>query len=196
MEIKNEGEVEVEVGVEENLDLPEVMEGEEDTTDWKVEAQKLQNKAISQRERTKNLKKELADARKAIGVVAGSKETPNQPSKGELDETQLDYLDLKGITESEDISVIQKIVQKTGQTVREVLKDDYVVAKLASLKAERAVKSATPSSTRRSGDQTGDIASAVAKFEATGVMPNDFELASKVTDAIVAKGNKNKPSWH
>lgn len=192
MEIKNEEDV----VVEENLDLPVLQEGEDDTTDWKAEAEKLQHKAISQRERTKTLKKELADARKAVGVVAGSKETPSQPKTGELDETQLDYLDLKGISDSEDIAVIQKVIQKTGQTVREALKDDYVLAKLASLKAERAVKTATPGSTRRSGDQSGDIASAIAKFEATGVMPDDFELASKITDAVVSKGNKNKPSWH
>ena len=191
-EIKNEEVVEV----EENLDLPEVQEGEDDTTDWKAEAQKLRDKAISQRERTKTLKKDLADARKAVGVVAGSKETPSQPKTGELDETQLDYLDLKGITDSEDIAVIQKVIQKTGQTVREALKDEYVITKLASLKAERDVKAAIPSSTRRSGIQTGDIASAVAKFEATGVLPDDFELASKVTDAVTAKGNRNKPSWH
>ena len=195
MEIKNEVEKEVEEEVEEILDLPEIKEGEDDTTDWKAEAEKLQHKAISQRERTKTLKKELADARKAVGVVVGSKETPSQPKTSELDETQLDYLDLKGITDSEDITVIQKVIQKTGQTVREVLKDDYVVAKLASLKAERDVKSATPSSTRR-GDVSGDISSAVAKFEASGVLPDDFELASKVTDAVTAKGNRNKPSWH
>src|SRR3990167_4267122 len=187
MEIKNEVEKEVEEEVEEILDLPEIKEGEDDTTDWKAEAEKLQHKAISQRERTKTLKKELADARKAVGVVVGSKETPSQPKTSELDETQLDYLDLKGITDSEDITVIQKVIQKTGQTVREVLKDDYVVAKLASLKAERDVKSATPSSTRR-GDVSGDISSAVAKFEASGVLPDDFELASKVTDAVTAKG--------
>lgn len=192
METKNE--VEVEAEVEETLDLPVVNEGEDDTTDWKAEATKLQNKAISQRERTKTLKKELADARKATEIVAGSK--PSQPKTGELDETQLDYLDIKGISESEDIAVIQKVIQKTGQTVREALKDEYVVAKLASLKADREVKSATPGSTRRSGNQTGDIASAVAKFEATGVLPDDFELASKVTDAVTAKGNRNKPSWH
>ena len=71
-----------------------------------------------------------------------------------------------------------------------------MIAKLASFKAARDVKAATPSSTRRGGDVSGDISAAVAKFEATGVMPDDFELASKVTDAVTAKGNRNKPSWH
>ena len=50
---KNQEEVEV------NLDLPEIKEGEEDTTDWKAEATKLREKAIAQRERTKALKDQL-----------------------------------------------------------------------------------------------------------------------------------------
>ena len=49
--------------VEETLDLPEVQEGEEDTTDWKSEAQKLREKAIAQRERTKALKEQLKEAK-------------------------------------------------------------------------------------------------------------------------------------
>lgn len=193
METKNEGE---DVVVEENLDLPQVVEGEDDTTDWKAEAQKLQNKAISQRERTKTLKRELAEARKAVGVVASSKETPSQPKTGELDETQLDYFDLKGYSDSDEVDVFHKIMLKTGMSAREVLKDEYALAKVKSIRDAKAVQSATPGSTRRAGDQTGDIASAVAKFEATGILPDDFELASKITDAVTAKGNKNKPSWH
>src|SRR3990167_4304082 len=47
--------------VEENLDLPEVKEGEEDTTDWKAEATKLKEKAIRQRETTKTLKQQVKD---------------------------------------------------------------------------------------------------------------------------------------
>lgn len=190
MENKNE---EVEV-VEENLDLPEVTEGEEDATDWKAEAQKLQNKAIAQRERTKALKKELADARKAV-VGAISKEAPSQPSKGELDEAQLDFFELKGYDEDQ-VKVFANIMKKTGMSHREVIKDEYAVAKVNAIKQQKEVQAATPSSNRRSGDQAGDIDSAIAKFEATGVLPDDFELASKITDALVAKGSKNKPSWH
>lgn len=190
MEIKNDEEV------EETLDLPVIKEGEEDTTDWKAEAQKLRDKAIAQRERTKTLKKDLADAKKAVGEAEKSKETSSQPKTGELDETQLDYFDLKGYSDSDEIDIFHKIMLKTGMSAREVLKDEYALAKVNSLRQEKGVRDATPSSSRRGGDQLNDVASAIAKFEATGELPKDFELAAKVTNAIVEKENKNKPSWH
>lgn len=119
-----------------------------------------------------------------------SKGTP-----GELDETQLDYLDLKGISDSDEIDIIQKVIAKTGQTVRQALKDDYVVAKLEKLRADRAVKDATPSSTKRGGNQTTDIAAAVARFEQTGALPDDFETRSAIVNAIEAKTSHNVPRW-
>jgi len=181
--------------VEESLDLPAVVEGEEDTTDYKAEALKLRDKAIAQRERTKILKKEIVDTKKALETIAGAKKEPSPVKTGELDETQLDYLDLKGISEAEDIKVIEDIVKKTGQTVRQALKDDYVVSKLASNKAKRDVQGATPSSTKRAGGQVGDVASAAAKFKETGVLPEDRDLANAVVDSIAKAGNDRLPPW-
>lgn len=114
---------------------------------------------------------------------------------GELSETQLDYLDLKGITDQDDIDVIQKVMQRTGQTVRQALSDDYVVQKLEANKAKREVKAATPSNTKRAGGQVGDIASAVAKFKETGVLPADRELADAVADAVAKADNDRLPPW-
>lgn len=114
---------------------------------------------------------------------------------GELTETQLDYLDLKGVTESEDVDVIQKVMQRTGQTVRQALGDDYVVQKLAANKAKRDVQGATPSSTKRAGGQVGDVASAAAKFKETGVLPEDRALANAVVDSIAKAGNDRLPPW-
>ena len=61
---------------------------------------------------------------------------------GELSETQLDYLDLKGVTEAEDIDVIQKVMQRTGQTVRQAFGDDYATPKPPVNKGKRAVQKA------------------------------------------------------
>ena len=119
-----------------------------------------------------------------------------QDTAGDLDETQLDYLDLKGIGESEDIKVIEDIVKKTGMTVRQALKDEYVQSKLNTNKQAREVRGATPSATKRGGNQSNDIASAIAKFEQTGELPTDFTLRSAVVNATVSKSNSNKPSWH
>ncbi len=185
------------VEVEETLDLPVVVEGEEDATDYKAEALKLRDKAIAQRERTKALKKELADTRKAVEVAAGiKKESPVKT--GELDETQLDYLDLKGISESEDLKIIERHIKNTGETVRQALKDDYVAKKLEANKSQREVKEATPSSTKRSGSGGGnDLAIALAKYEQSGLkeLPSDFALRSAVVNAMAHKMNPNKPSW-
>jgi len=182
--------------VEEPLDLPEVKEGEEDTTNWKEEALKLRDKAISQRERTKVLKQELKKAKDAVDVITASKKDIPPAKTGELDETTLDYLDLKGINEAEDIKIIEDIVKKTGLTVRQVLKDEYVQTKLTANKAKREVKDATPSRTNRGGSQESDIAAAIAKFEQTGVLPTDFALKSAVINAAVDRSNTNKPAWH
>src|ERR1700752_1822811 len=102
---KNEPGAEIEV--EENLDLPEVKEGQEDTTDWKAEAQKLREKAIAQRERTKSLKDQLKEAKAAVETAKVPKQTQDPSKADKLDETALDYLDLKGISESEDIKVVE-----------------------------------------------------------------------------------------
>lgn len=183
-------------GQEENLDLPEVKEGEEDTTDYKAEALKLRDKAIAQRERTKSIKKERDDVKKALEAITNVKrDEPKPKSTGELDETQLDYLDLKGISDQDEIDVIEKVMARTGQTVRQALKDDYVISKLEGLRKDKAVKDATPSGSKRGGNQTGDIASAIAQFEKTGDLPSDFALASAVTNALVERSNTNKPSW-
>lgn len=181
--------------VEESLELPEVEDVENDTTDYKAEALKLRDKAIAQRERTKALKKELSDTKKAIEIAAGLKKEPTPVKTDGLDETQLDYLDLKGVNESEDIKVIEDIVKKTGQTVRQALKDEYVISKLASNKAKRDVLGATPSSTKRAGGQVGDVASAAAKFKESGVLPADRELADAVVDSIAKEGNDRLPPW-
>lgn len=179
--------------VEETLDLPEVEEGVEDTTDWKAEAQKLREKAIAQRERTKALKQKLAEAHKAVEVVAGTKP---KSTTGELDETQLDYLDLKGIADSDEIDLIQRVMKNTGQTVRQALKDDYVQAKLQEIKDKKAVKDATPSSTKRAGaGSTDNLDLAIAKFEQSGELPADFKLRSAVVNAMEKKTSVSEPTW-
>lgn len=186
--------------VEETLDLPAMEEGEEDSTDWKAEAKKLQDKAIAQRERTKTLKQQLKDKETAIAALAGTKK-PESSTTGELDEAQLDYLDVKGISDADDIKVIEDIVKKTGMTVRQALKDDYVSAKLEANKAAREVKDATPSATKRSSSGGGnDLETAIAKYTQANyspdALPTDFKLRAAVVNAVANATKTNKPSWH
>lgn len=170
--------------------LEDIDEDAPDDTDWKALALKTQG--IAKRTKTK-LDKVLANAKpKEEPKVA--KPEPKAQTDG-LDETQLDYLDLKGITDEDDIKVIENVVKKTGMTVRQALKDDYVVKKLESSKEQREVKGATPSSTKRSGQTTTTLDQAIAKFERDGTLPDDFKLRSEVVNAVVDKKNGNKPNW-
>ncbi len=161
-------------------------DAEKDTTDWKAKYEETAGRL--KRAETKLDKKKIEDRAEEI--------VEKRSKSGDLDETQLDYLDLKGINEDEDVKIIQRHVRNTGETVRQALKDDYVVAKLAANKEKREVSDATPSSTKRTGGgQTTSLSNAIAKFEATGKLPEDFKLATEVTNAIASRGS-SKPSWH
>ena len=196
MIMENQDETVQDTVEEENLDLPEeTEEGEEDTTDWKSEAQKLREKAIAQRERTKLLKKERDELKKAVELTRGSDKKPNNSNQDGLDENALDFLDLKGYTEDEDIELIENVISKTGQTVRQVLKDDYVKSKLEANKQARDAKNATPSSTKRSGSQANTLEMDMAKFEQTGEYPEDFERRSAVVNKLEERDSVSIPAY-
>lgn len=155
-------------------------ESNEAVTDWEAEAKKA--RGIAARLRTK--------------LVKATEKKVEPQAKSELDDAQLDYLDLKGITDPDEIEVIQKIVGKTGQTVRQALKDEYVISKLEALRKDKEVKNATPSATKRGGSQTNDLATALARFDQTGELPSDFGLRSQVVNAVEERSSTNKPAWH
>lgn len=165
-------------------EIEEHDEAEADTTDWKAKHDELAGRlkrAETKLEKTK---------------IEQKVEKQLQKKTDELDETQLDYLDLKGVTDADEIDLIHKVMQKTGLTVRQALKDDYVVARLEALRGERAVKEATPSSTKRGGATVStDVAAAVARYEQTGELPADFELRSAVVNKLESKSSVNNPSW-
>jgi hypothetical protein len=180
-----ENEFDTEVAKSEGIELEtEVEETEETQEESATELKARLKRAEAKIER---MKIESKADRKVEKIL--------EKKTGELDETQLDYLDLKGITDEEDIKIIARHVQRTGESVRQALKDDYVSSKLeANLKA-REVKGATPSATKRGGNQVNDIASAIARFEQTGELPTDFKLRSEVVNSISDKGHNKRPSW-
>lgn len=178
----------------------------DDSSDEDLDATALKEKLTQSEDANRQL---FERAKKAEGFVKldgkwvkGAKPEPKpkvvepKAKTGELDENVLDYLDLKGITEQEDIDVIESVMKRTGQTVRELLKDEYVAQKLKTNQEKRAVQKATPSGTKRAGGEFDGLDAAIAKFEKTGELPSDFALKTKVVNAVVERENKNKPSWH
>lgn len=183
--MNNENEFDTEVDKSEEIEL----EADVDETDAPQEDAAAELKARLRRAEAKI-------ERMKINSRADEKlEKILEKKTGELDETQLDYLDLKGITEEDDIKVIENIVKKSGMTVRQALKDEYVLAKLEVNAKSRDVKNATPSATKRGGNQVNDLATAIARFEQTGELPTDFKLRSEVVNQISDKSANKRPSW-
>ncbi len=166
----------------------------DDTTDWKAKAEELEQKrredGIKQRERTKALKSQLAEFKPKEVVPK-----PSPTATGELDDTQLDYFDLKGYSEPDEVEVFHKIMLKTGMTAREVLKDEYALAKVKAIQQEKAVKDATPSSTKRYGGQSTDNEDYwFQKYEATGELPKGMPhgMASKLVNRKSAQDDVHR----
>lgn len=180
--------------------LDDITEEAIEATEEEVESPKQETPAPKPKETPEAKKARLLRELDRVTRQLGESEeapAPSKPHTGKLDDTQLDYLDLKGITDQDEIDVIEKVMAKTGQTVRQTLQDDYVKSKLDAIRAEKAVADATPGASRRSGGGSpNELASALARYEATQELPADFELRTKVVNAFVAKGNTNKPSWH
>lgn len=163
-----------------------------ETTEETTETAKVEKPRETLEQKEARLARELKQTQKKLGKVVDEP----APKTGVLDDNALYYLDLKDVTEAEDIKVIKDVISKTGLSVREALKDDYVSAKLAANKEAREVKAATPSSTKRAGEPTGDsLAAAIAKFEQSNVLPEDFATRSAVINAMVEKSAGTKPIW-
>ena len=183
--MQNENEFDTEVDKSEDLEIE--IDDEEESQPQEESAAEL--KARLRRAEAKIERMKInSEANKKVEKILEKK-------TGELDETQLDYLDLKGITEEEDIKILARHVQRTGETIRQALKDEYVQAKLEANAKAREVKSATPSATKRGGNQVNDVASAIARFEQTGELPADYKLRSEVVNAITDKAQNKRPAW-
>jgi hypothetical protein len=174
------------VEVEETLDLPEeTKEGEEDTTDWKAEAQKLQAKAIKQRESTKELKARLKELTPA--------EKKAEAKSGDLDNGQKALLVAYGVKGPDEIALAKSWMQRTGDDIDVLIGDDIFTAKLNALREAKATQQAIPSGTKRSTNSPKDsVDYHLEKYE-NGTMPlneMDFEMRSKVLTAKLEKDKK------
>jgi len=190
-ETKNE-----ETVVEETEEVVEDETPEEELTtdtDWEAEAKKA--RGIAQRLRTKLTKATEKKVEKVEKVEPKTEPVKEVSNTSGLDENALDFLDLKGFTEDEDITLIENIIAKTGQTARQALKDEYVISKLKTNKEAREAKLGTPEATKRGGAQGDTLDIALSKYEATGEYPEDFELRSQVINALEAKSSTSVPGY-
>lgn len=159
-----------------------------------VEAQPEEKPVVETPEaKLARLKRQTAQLEKKLGVAEPK---PESKQSGKLDETQLDYLDLKGISEAEDIEVLETVMKNTGKSLRDALKDPYVVSTLDQNRGQRNVRGAIPGASKRPGVESSSVDLHVNRFNSTGQLPKDFETASKVVDAITAQSSDRSPRWN
>ena len=101
------------------------------------------------------------------------------------------FLEVRQVTEEEDKEFVQTWAKNSGQTLEATLKDESVISKLAAMKAERVVATASSVTSKRSSNSAPDeVQYHLAKNEQTGEMPKDQDLAAKVVNAKMAKEEK------
>lgn len=202
--MENETEATVEATEETTEETSTEETNEESTTKEKPEetTQQEEKPKETPEERASRLLRQTNQARKKLGLPPLSEEKPKEKTEKRkettsgLDETQLDYLDLKGITEKEDITIIESVINRTGQSLRDALKDDYVVSKLKANKDSRDIKDAMPGTGQRGAPtQNKDVAWWVAENERSGKLPDDFELRKKVVEAKERRFSNQTPPW-
>ena len=164
------------------IDIEEVVD--EDTTDWKARSQKLEEKAIAQRARTKELKAQLSKFQEAV--------LPKEEKKVEKTSfgyDELAWLEVKGVHE-EDHNILLEAINATGKDLRTVLGSKWMQADIAEAKEVRATKNAMPKETKRSGGTaTDDIGYHYQKYEASGFkeLPTDPVLKNKVIRELMKR---------
>src|SRR3990167_6614560 len=145
------------VEVDELPTLPEIREGEEDTTDYKTLASQFASSA-------KRYKK-LYDKEKLDKKVEAKVE--KELEKKEVEKTdygQMAFLETRGVPE-EDYDFVLGEAKSTGKELREVLKFKYVQEELKNRKEVRETKNALPTSKRSSSAAHNEVDYWIAKGE-------------------------------
>jgi hypothetical protein len=160
------------------------------TTDWETRAKELEQKAIRQRDTTRDLRKELKELKAKV-----PEQSTQQPTakKKEFDYAEMAYLNSKGVEES-DYDYIFKEVQSTGKSLKDTLAFKYVQEELKTLKQGREVQSALPTSKRAGGTAHDEVGYWVAKGEYPADTPDNRKLRADIMKYKVKTERGNAPS--
>ena len=196
--MENETEAKVEAEKE------ETSEKEEETTtegQGKTEEKSEEIPKETPDQRAARLLRQTNQARKKAGLAPLKEESPaketveSKATTGELTDTDLDYFDSKGIVEQEDLDDIQNVMQRTGLNKRQVLTDEWLKSKLKTNKDKREAEAALPNSRRASASAKPSVDTALAQYEKSGKLPEDFELRKQVLDLKMRREDTTVPPW-
>jgi len=131
-------------------ELPEVTEGEEDTTDWKALA--IKQAGMAKRFATK-LKK-LAE--KPVEPKPQAEPTQPAPKKEILDRVDRAVLSVKGITEPEEIELVERRKAETGRGLEELLATTWFKQELQEFREKATSFEVMPAGSKRSNQAARD----------------------------------------
>jgi hypothetical protein len=170
------------INEEEVEELPEVTEGEEDTTDWKALA--IKQAGMAKRFATK-LKK-LADKPSEPKPQAQPATQPAETKKEVLDRVDRAVLSVKGITEPEEIELVERRKAETGRGLEELLATTWFKQELQEFREKATSFEVMPSGSKRSNQAARD---SVQYWISKGELPpkNQVQLRRDVVNARMAK---------
>lgn len=169
--------------VEEVEELPEVKEGEEDTTDYKALALKFQGMAKRFQTRTKKM---LENPPK----TEIKKEEPVADKKEVLDRIDRAVLTVRGITEPDEIELVEKRKKETGRGLEELLSATWFKQELAEHREKYITDLSLPKDSKRSSQVARD---SVEYWIQKGELPprSQVQLRRDVVNARMKKAKDN-----
>lgn len=111
-------------------------------------------------------------------------EKPTSKKINTPDYAELAYLAAKGIDDAAEIEFVKKISNTSGLSLQDTIKDEFVQAKLKSMREAAAVEDAVPRGTKRSNTQARDN---VDYWIAKGELPEDVDLRRKVVNERIKR---------
>jgi hypothetical protein len=176
--------------VEELEDLPEIKEGEDDTTDYKALAKK--NHGIAKRNATKlsKLNERIKELEKGSNKEElgsdGKPKAAKEEKKEVLDKLDRAVLRFEKIIEPDEIALVETYIKETGKDIEAVLASKHFQAELQEMRDLAATDNAIPGGTKRSGNSAIDTVEYWLK--ADKLPPVDqVELRRKVVNAKIGK---------
>jgi len=166
----NEPQVETEV--------EEVIEPATETTNWEARAKQLEEKAIIQRERTRQMKLEIEKLKKS----GTPKSEDTKPADTAL--LQKSFLRAAGITHAEDVELALKTAKKWGVEVDQLVDDDDFKLKLDK---QRTARDNAAAASHVKGDGGSSTSKGADFFIARGAPPTRDEVPDRGERAKIAR---------
>lgn len=134
-----------------------------------------------------SLKREVKDLKKPRDPQETS--VTNTKKSDDVDYGELAYHNTKTgvarIVHDDDVDYLREQIKETGKSMREILGSKFFQAELKDRQEARSAVQATPTSTRRTGDQSNALEIAYTKYLQTGQLPQDPILRRQVVNARV-----------